>query len=303
MAHDTGQPVIVDAFPAFLSYWERARHLPIDEQIERWACEAMAGFPELLAAQLDDRAKDGLDWRALAREHVFSHLAERLPAMTEAHDNLLQLCAHVLTRAQQVLDWPAEVTFVIYVGVGSGAGWATRYAGQPAVLLGLENIAECGWSNAEALRGLLAHELAHLAFYDWRAQAGVAEGGGPWWDLYEEGFADYAGQVIDGSETFHEAAGPGQEEWLSWCRAHEAWLAAEYLRCVDEGGDRRVFFGSWFQVAGHSQTGYYLGQRVVSRLAAREGLRPVALLAEYGRVRATVEELAMTGVAGVGKGV
>ena len=42
---------IVDAFPAFLGYWPSIRHKPIDEQIDAWATNYMARWPELLTKQ------------------------------------------------------------------------------------------------------------------------------------------------------------------------------------------------------------------------------------------------------------
>jgi len=61
-----------------------------------------------------------------------------------------------------------------------------QQAGDP---IWVENIAECGWSDAGAIRGLVAHELGHIIHYHWRAPKKKLPGEGAWWQLYEEGFA------------------------------------------------------------------------------------------------------------------
>jgi len=104
---------LIDTFPAFLKYWSKAQHKSLDDQIEGWATEYMAQWPELLAKQIDDYASRGLDWRQIAREKVFPYLAERLPGMQEAHRNLLEWCRPVYSKAQSILAFDSSVVFVI----------------------------------------------------------------------------------------------------------------------------------------------------------------------------------------------
>ena len=100
---------IVDTFPAFLAYWERAWGDPLDAQIESWAADYMARWPELLAKQLQDYAAQGEDWRQIARERIFPFLDERLAAMSEAHENLLQTCAPTCAAARRALGFESDV--------------------------------------------------------------------------------------------------------------------------------------------------------------------------------------------------
>ncbi|GEM_PF-3574555 len=57
---------LLDTFPAFLVFWEKAQHLPLDTQIEGWASDYMASWPELLEKQIHSYAEDGDDWRDIA---------------------------------------------------------------------------------------------------------------------------------------------------------------------------------------------------------------------------------------------
>jgi hypothetical protein len=284
---------LIDTFPAFLTFWNQVRRKSLDDRMELWASEYMSAWPELLAKQLDDYASQNLDWRQVAREKVFPHLASRLPAMQAAHKNLLEACGPIHARAQKVLGFDDPMTFVIHVGIGCGAGWATTFGGSPAVLFGLENLAECGWEDPETIRGLVAHELGHLVHFAWRAQGGKPTGSGPWWQLYEEGFAQECESRILDTDAVHQAGSGEEQDWLSWCRENKSWLAGEFLRRVDAGQPVKDFFGSWFEIQGHSETGYFLGQELIRELEKRSSLQEVALLEDLeAAARPVLERMA-----------
>ena len=289
-----GRCYVVDAFPAFLDLWPTIQHKPVDRQIEAWATDYMAAWPDLLAKQQACYAEDGEDWRRVAREIVFPHLAGRLVGMEEAHGNLLALVEPVHARAQRILGFERDIVVVIYAGIGCGAGWATTYQDLPAILFGLENAAEEGWTGPEALTGLIAHEIGHVAHYLWRQQRDIPEGSGAWWQLYSEGFAQRCEHLIMNDESWHMAC--TMEGWQDWCQANEGWLATEYLRVVDAGESLRPFFGSWYDLRGWKQTGYFLGHCVIQRLEAGMDLCEIALLEEVEPLmRRELERLAAAG--------
>ena len=269
---------VIDTFPAFLAYWAESERKPLEEQIESWATVYMSQWPELLRLQIEDYATQNLDWRQVARTKVFPFLAELMPAMQAAHENLQGNCNPILDKAWELLGFDKAMTFVIYVGIGCGAGWATTLGDSPAVLFGLENIAECGWSDPEAIMGLIAHELGHLAHYSWRARSEKTIGSGPCWQLYEEGFAQTCESRVLETEIVHQVNSSQAVDWLAWCQSHSAWLAAEFLRTVDAGSPVSAFFGSWFEISGRSETGYFLGQEVVKELEKQMSLKDIALL-------------------------
>lgn len=98
---------ILDAFPAFLSFWDEVRAQPLAAQIEAWSTQYIARWPHLRQKLIDCYAADGEDWRAVAREHVFPGLAQNLPVMTTAHDNLLPLCDPSTPVAGRSWAWTA----------------------------------------------------------------------------------------------------------------------------------------------------------------------------------------------------
>jgi len=203
---------VIDIFLDFLQWWAKAHERPVDEQINGWADEYLSSLPELLKKQTGDYAEQSLDWRKVAAERIFPFLDDRLSAMREAHKYLLEACLSIYSKARQTLNFDVDIVFVIHVGIGCGAGWATNFRGKPAILFGLENIAECGWSDAAAIRGLIAHELGHIIHAHWRTQNKKLPGEGAWWQLYEEGFAQRCETLINEPNVCHQAA--ADVNWL-----------------------------------------------------------------------------------------
>ncbi|MBN1877389.1 MAG: hypothetical protein JXA33_24415 [Anaerolineae bacterium] len=280
---------IIDAFPRFRVFWNTTQQKSLDEQINDWASEYMAPWPELLTKQQDSYASEGEDWRHIAKERVFPFLAGRLPEIERAYTNLQGLCEQACVEAQKALGFESEVIFVIYVGIGCGAGWVTQYENTPAILLGLENIAECGWSDAATLKGLIAHEMGHMVHFQWRTEKELPTGDGPWWQLYTEGFAQRCEHLITGQESWHMGVEAG---WLHWCQEHRDWLAEEFLRTVDQEEPVRRFFGSWYQIEGKSQTGYFLGCELIKRLEKKMSLKEIALLSDWREsIKEEIEEI------------
>jgi hypothetical protein len=185
-----------------------------------------------------------------------------------------------LSKAGCILDYGGDLVSVIYVGIGLGAGWVTKYNSRPAILLGLENITDCGCIDIEALTGLIAHEFGHVVHFQRRAQANLPRSKSPWWQLYSEGFAMKCEHLVMGGESWHMREREGGGDWVEWCRSNLAWLAAEFIRRVDTGEPVRPFFGSWFELQGCRQTGYYLGHELIRVLEADLTIAEIALLAD-----------------------
>lgn len=284
--------LIVDTFEEFLAYWEKVKEWPQQEQIEAWYNQYMVHWPELRQKQIDCYIEDGDDWQSIAHEFVFPYLTASMPSMREAHENLLAICKNIYDLFRQKLQIDFDLTCVIYVGIGCGAGWATTFENKPAVLFGLENIAQEKWQTKEKLSGLMAHELGHLAHFHWREQAGMANLSGPWWQLYTEGFAQYYEHLIQAYLSWHMQTSD-HDSWLAWCNDHLGWLAGEFLERVDQGQDLRPFFGSWYNLQGYKQTGYFLGHELICRLREEYSLHEIALITEVeGILRSHLREIA-----------
>ncbi len=272
---------LLDTFPAFERYWQGVRSEPVDVQIERWEHDYMAPWPELLEKLQKNYFEEGVSWKRIARTRIFPHISARLPRMRRLHRRLLKDLPDSWSRIRRTLNPDFPVRFVIYVGIGVGAGWATRYGGQPACLFGLENAAEIASGKDSGAPGAVSHEVAHLAHDEWRRRSGlrgIEAPGGPYWQLYEEGFATECERRIEDPRSFRQRT--GRPDWLPWCERHRAWLAAKFLREAQARKSVRPFFGSWDNIRGHIECGYFLGAEMVREWSRTESLREVATLPE-----------------------
>lgn len=286
---------ILDTFPAFNQFWQRARSLPIDQAIESWRGDYLRPWPELRRKQIANYREDGVDWRRVARTRIFPSFDERLPRMRKVRSHLLQAIPTAVRRCRSQLDLDFPVTFVVHVGIGCGAGWATTFGGRPAVLFGVENAEEVGWTDRATLVALVEHEIAHLVHERWRRQARVgplASRRGPWWQLYEEGFATRCELELGGIGSHH--ATERTQDWLAWCGRNRARLAALFLRTTAACRPTRRFFGSWYNIDGYINTGYYLGSEAIRHAEARASLREIACWNPTqvpGRMRASLRQM------------
>ncbi len=257
----------------------------VDEQIAAWQGFYARRAPSLPQRLYADYAEVDGGWEPIALQKVWPYLKDRMEKMHMAAESIRASNAEVCDRAASVVGLPQSVVIVSYVGIGNGAGWATTWESAPAVLLGLENIAELNWHRPAEIRKLLAHELGHLFMMSIRpdVQKLTEE---PLTALYEEGFAQQYEHVTLGSETWGCAS---QDGWLEWCLSHEASLAEKYLQSLEDKTAWKRFFGSWFDVDGWKQTGYFLGCRFVQHLTHSHTLREVAAL-DAPRIRAAVSE-------------
>ena len=267
---------MVDTYEDFLEYWKASSSKSVANQVALWQTKYMSKYPELLQKQLRNYEEVGVDWRKIARK-VVQAIPRHLKRMEEARRNILQLFEPTYIRAVQRLGCDFNVTLVIYVGIGCGAGWATRYERQPAILLGLENIVEEKWHSSSKLEGMIVHEIGHLVHMKWRSEWKTFEKAAddPLFRLYEEGFAQRCEHMVPERDTWHMAS---DRQWLSWCEQHKAWLAREFLGRLDKHASVNDFFGSWFDIHGKKQTGYFLGHAFIVNLERTYALREIALL-------------------------
>jgi hypothetical protein len=271
---DKGRCNLVDTFPDFLAYWADSSFKRVDEQVTLWQTSYLKKYPELLRKQVENYEDAKVNWREIAKK-TLQLVPQRLQLMQEARNNILQIYEPTYLKATKRLGIDFNVTFVVYVGIGCGAGWATTYNKQPSVLLGLENIAEEKWQRKNKLQGLMCHEIGHLTHMKWREEWKSFEKAekNPSFQLYSEGFAQRCEHVILGKETWHMKPG---KEWLRWCEQHKGWLASEFLRRLERHTSVNDFFGSWFNIQGKKQTGYFLGHALIRNLENTHDLREIA---------------------------
>ncbi len=264
---------VVDTFPEFVKYRAVWQSGSLQEQISTWENSYLSQWPEILQKQRSCYEEDGEDWELIARDKIFPALAGRFQKMQTARENLLKICPAVIAQSREILGCDLNPVIVIYVGIGCGAGWATTYHDKPAILLGLENIAEENWQDEAHLRGLLAHEMGHLVHASWRGPTTPADEKDPCWQLYSEGFAQRCEDLV-GGKPWHMA----DPDWMAWCERNLDNIARDFLQCLVKGESTRLFFGSWYMYEGYKQTGYYLGYAIIQNLEQTMNLNEIATM-------------------------
>ncbi len=252
----------------------------------------MRKWPRLVKKQIRQYQSEGFNWRRVASEKVFPKIGINLPKMRLARKLLLEENRKIIRKAQLHFGFEQPLYVIIYVGIGLGAGWATTYQKSPALLFGLENIAEESWTSRSEIKGLIAHEFGHLCHFSWRAKVGKRFRTSPLWDLYTGGFADRLERLLQEDENTHITKGSKDYEWLTWFQKNGKWLAREFLKRLHHDGDFRPFFGSWYQLRGHSQTGYYMGSEFIEKLEKTHSLKEIATLDNIsGRMKKMLVEM------------
>jgi hypothetical protein len=270
-----GQQRIIDTYDDFIEYWKTAKRKNLNEPIMCWQNLYMKKYPELLSKQIQTYENADIDWRKAANK-VLHLVPQRLKTMATARSNALKIIEPTYEKAKHRLDFDSDITFVLYVGIGCGAGWATTYNRRPAILLGLENIAEEKWHTENRLEGLISHEIGHLVHMKSRGQWKIFERAeeDPAFLLYSEGFAQKCEHVILQRESWHMAP---NNHWIAWCEKNRSWLAKQFLDKINQNNSVRDFFGSWYSINGRKQTGYFLGKTFIDSLEKTWSLKEIAL--------------------------
>ncbi|MCM1024484.1 MAG: hypothetical protein NC395_10565 [Prevotella sp.] len=207
----------------------------------------------------------------------------------EAHGSFCKAVCGLAEKVREKLGCDLDVHIVLYLELCSGAGWATELDGVPAVLLGIEKIAELRWTDEKTVSALIYHELGHIWHY--RARNVRTEPKNPaekaLWQLYGEGAAMYAEQLIYGAENFYHQDKNG---WLRWCTENRGRLFGEFLKRVKSGESAGRFFGDRNDFEGYSDVGYYLGCELVRSMAESRSLDGIAN-AELSEIEAELEKL------------
>ncbi len=238
----------------------------------------MRKYPVLLQKQIDCYGEDSVEWADVARDRVFPLYAANLARMSVAHGAARAAYCVLLDTLGCRYPIEPQPSLVIYVGIGCGAGWATTYDGRPAILLGLEKVAECGWHEAPLVSSVLAHEYGHLYHESHRPPHGPHTVSPQALTLFSEGLAQRFDHLAAGTDSWALCSHLNDSSWLEWCERNRPMLAGEYLELIRTNKPSKVFFGDWLQGHGRKQVGYYLGHEFVKWLEREMTIEQVAEL-------------------------
>ena len=233
--------------------------------VQKWINEYMKNYPQLLELQIRCHNNDISILKAMASK-LLKYSIRREEEITKAWRNIYPAIPVVTERAQKIFtNLPNKIYIIIYVGSGCGAGWATEYNGEYAILLGLEMIVYHNWTSHEDIEGLVAHELCHIIHMYLRnmnAREFEKLEEQPCFLLYSEGFAMKCEHIL--TNRMWRIA--DKNDWVDYCVKNKDVLAKEYLESFEKGLSTIKFWSSWQGIDGYTQTGYYLGYEFIEYL-------------------------------------
>jgi len=275
---------LIDTYPDFR---RTVGSLGSRDVAEVWLKYYMRKYEELLRLQV--KCHGSLGNAVKTARKLLKPLVKSLDALDKAWENSYRAIPMISKRFSRLWRLP-DVSIVLYVGSGCGAGWATEYEGTYSILLGLEMVINHGWESLEDLSGLIAHELCHILHMQLRGlkpDEFEALEGDPLFLLYSEGFAMKCEHLVTG--RLWRIASEG--DWLGFCESERGRLAKSYLEVARRGGPLTKFYGSWGGVEGYTQTGYYLGHEYIEYLLTTKfgSIEDVARM-ELGEIRSSAME-------------
>lgn len=284
---------IIDIYSHFDLFWQSASNLNDADYIDAWFSIFMKNHLILREKLIKEYESDGYDWKSVVKEYVFTDLKKNASTFASIGRKLHNLIPSIHVKCQEIFQIEFPIHYVIYIGIGMGAGWATSLNNKAAVLLGLENILQCGWTTEKRLRPLVAHEVGHLIHLKERGCKDFKfHNDNLLFSIYEEGVAMWAEHQIMGFDDWHMQE--GQDNWVDWCYEHKHFLAQKFLQEYHQNEDQtsKNFFGSWFNIEGKTQTGYYLGHEIIKEWKKALSFKEIATLQEkeiYSKVLDTLQ--------------
>lgn len=182
----------------------------------------------------------------------------RVQAGADAMPGLIAEVEPRVAAALGLEDQPSPL-HVLMAGTLSVNALVTELDGGLTVLHCLE------WFNEpDPARVLLAHESTHA----WHRRVVASDRHDLLWTAFYEGLAVRVSRTVvpDRPEDDYFWYGiAGFEDWLEWCREHEALLFDRFRAAVDDPEAAEAFFGGGF-VEEHWRTGFFVADHLVGEL-------------------------------------
>ena len=260
---------------------------------------------ELYKIQKKSYEKHNMTFKDYPLENVFPHFIIDLEKMKKAAYNLKLVLDRAKKDIDNIIETEEDIFIVIYVGAGTGAGHVTKYKNKPAILFGLENIANLNWYKIDTLTGMIFHELGHIIHMIEREkyisstikeniQSGKQNHENVlkkyedliWFRLYEEGTAQRFEHLLQGKETWHmdEMTEEGDSQWRAWINSNYSYICNTfYNRIKNENNKLSDLFGSDRENSdcnfhGKIQVGYYIGAQMIKEWQKSLSLKEIMRL-------------------------
>jgi len=270
---------VVNVLPRFWRFWEQAEPLSPEQQARLFNATVVKEQPELYTPQvlgLDDR-KPYEEMLIHRWKQVIPRMQSQLDTMRRLSDELAEDLPRYDARFRRVfpdLEYDGEVYFM--VSLGGFDGGTRQVKGATALLFGVDVIASVYGKDAN-LEPLFDHEMFHLYHQQFEDSAGKEK---LYRTLFHEGLATYVAWKMNPTAASRTIFGlpedmPGKSEALL---PKLSALLRERLDSERDDDYATFFLGNTLRKDVPARSGYYVGYRVVERIARNRPLSELARL-------------------------
>lgn len=241
-----------------------------DDLLEEWLAY-MSHYPLLKTYCIEDYSKD---WQKIATEKVFTYDRLSFIRMKEVGFLLEEIIQHIQSKAKEFFDCKNidDIDWIIYHGLGNGAGGYTSLGDKNVILFGLEKILDLEWDKDKKLNDLVAHEYSHYIHETIRASSLESHQDFKTdmiYRLYVEGLATFGESIMYGRHK-------SMPDWYDQCLKKEKLLKVKFKRLLNnEKKDILHFFGDWYPVENLIEAGYFLGLRMIEQWLKASSLQDI----------------------------
>jgi hypothetical protein len=276
-----------DLMPAFWTYRDETKGLPLDEQVRLFQERVMKPNAAVYAGVFDKAPKP-------VPEIVRSAL-EKLPAI---ESDMRELSARLggelpvqLARFREAFPkFRCDTSVYLVYSAGAFDGGTRPVAGQPreALMFGLDVIARL----KEPLAPLFAHELFHVYHGERIPNAPEVF----YWQMWEEGLASYVSRRLNPDVPEAQVCCVPKAEPIDAARGKVVAGALERLDSTKDDDYARYFLGRDEALDIPQRSGYLLGYRIAAEAGKTRTLEELAELPP-----ADVRKLVEAGLKGMGR--
>jgi uncharacterized protein YjaZ len=264
-------PVTIENIcPDFITFWQAAKSQPLEDQIRLWRELYEEPHRDIFEIYYRHWGLPSQITSALAR---FPQFIPALPSYLRGLDDKIPAIADQCKELFSVNEF--DLNFVIMVGTFSSDGWTTTYHDKSTIFLSLEYI-----TGPPYIEILAAHEASHGFHFLCTPEK--------LWTDFAVGEASFLEGLAILASTF-VCPRRNEIDYLTFGKAGEAWLAECIAGWPDirlrfskelEKTDRDIYQAFFAGGAGDGdipkRSGYYLGYRLVKRLAQNYSIDELA---------------------------
>lgn len=264
---------VVNLFPQFSRFWETAGHRAFGRQAEYWHEMYCIPNQKYLQPYLERWTKQPHDL-----ERAMLRYPKSIAIMHDLSSRLTALADQLAPKAAKYCDSVLDLDVIILTGLYIRPIVTLREDKRLTAMVFLEAFDGVEHADVLLVRGLISSFLS--ARNSPETKTGPLEDLSIGANLACTGFGILGSQRILPGLPPHEyivlSGAPQAYEWWKWCLDHEQELARRIIPLLpaETQAGYEQFFGNT-AVIGRSNTGWYLGWRVLNELYSRHGEREV----------------------------